>query len=199
LKGESKEVSENLIGDPRDIHLLTTDALLAELVAARAVAIGAGNQLSMVSDDARAILDWYRRNPTKWTANLNAGDTDAIIDLIGTSPPEDPAIPKDIAAEGRKVLRLVKVEAHRFAGLHLFGRSTEAPDRFVFTPGKDGQRFGQDFNCQRDSVVPDRPLASLPAPSRAWTGPILMRGYAAGWQRNRAPDVVDHSDAACGE
>ncbi len=123
-------------GAPRDIHLLTTDALLAELVAGRTVATSANSQLIIGSGEARAILDWYRRNPTKWAANLNAGDTDAIIDLIGSPPPT--ASPASDGADGgdRKVFRLVKVEAHRFAGLHLHGRSNEAPDRFVFTPNK---------------------------------------------------------------
>ena len=32
---------------PRDIHLLTTDALLADLIGGRAVALGGGEQLAL--------------------------------------------------------------------------------------------------------------------------------------------------------
>lgn len=71
----------------RDFHLLTTDALLAGLVSGRNIAIGDGRILTIASDNARAILDWYRLNPGKWTANLNEADTDAIVNLIGTAPP----------------------------------------------------------------------------------------------------------------
>jgi hypothetical protein len=129
-------VVETANGAPRDIHLLTTDALLAELVAGRPVATGASGLLSITSGDARAVLDWYRRNPAKWVTNLNAGDTDAIIDLIGSPPPVAPPPSEGAAAGGRRVFQLVKVEAHRFAGLHVHGRSDNAPDRFVFMPGK---------------------------------------------------------------
>ena len=72
---------------PRDIHLLTIDALLADLVGGRAVALGGGEELAIASDDARAVLDWYRQNRGRWQANLSAGDTEAIIDMIGTPPP----------------------------------------------------------------------------------------------------------------
>jgi len=134
-------VVEDLLSAPRDIHLLTTDALLADLIAGRAVALGAGSLLTIESGDARAILDWYRRNPTKWAANLNVGDTEAIIDLIGAPPPVANPVSERATAGVRKVLTLIKVEAHRFAGLHVYGRSTEAPDRFIFTPSKNVTLF----------------------------------------------------------
>ncbi|MCH2239544.1 MAG: ATP-binding protein [Blastomonas sp.] len=123
-------------GAPRDIHLLTTDALLADLIGGRAVALGGGEQLALASDDARAVLDWYRRNRGKWAGNLSAADTDAIIDVIGTPPPTTEAESEDGAARTNKLLRLVKVEAHRFAGLHAYGRPSAPPASFVFEPGK---------------------------------------------------------------
>ncbi|MES3043993.1 ATP-binding protein [Sphingomonas faeni] len=121
---------------PRDIHLLTTDALLADLIGGRAVALGGGEQLALASDDARAVLDWYRRNRGKWAGNLSAADTDAIIDVIGTPPPTTEAEAEDGMARTNKLLRLVKVEAHRFAGLHAYGRPSAPPASFVFVPGK---------------------------------------------------------------
>ena len=123
-------------GAPRDIHLLTTDALLADLVGGRAVALGGGEQLALASDDARAVLDWYRRNRGKWAGNLSAADTDAIIDVIGTPPPTTEAEAEGGSARTNKLLRLVKVEAHRFAGLHAYGRPSAPPASFVVEPSK---------------------------------------------------------------
>ncbi len=121
---------------PRDIHLLTIDALLADLVGGRAVALGGGDELAMASDDARAVLDWYRQNRSRWQANLSAGDTEAIIDMIGTPPPTTEASAEEGSSRAIKTLRLVKVEAHRFAGLHAYGRPSAPPASFVFEPGK---------------------------------------------------------------
>lgn len=121
---------------PRDIHLLTTDALLADLIGGRAVALTDGGELSLTSDDARAVLDWYRRNRGKWQSNLSAVDADAIIGVIGTSPPTVEAAASGGAASPARRFRLIKVEAHRFAGLHAYGRSTAAPASFVFEPAK---------------------------------------------------------------
>lgn len=123
-------------GASRDIYLLTTDALLADLVGGRAVTLGSGEQLTLASDDARAVLDWYRRNRAKWQSNLSAGDTEAIIDMIGTPPPTISATADVGSASPTRVLRLARVEAHRFAGLHDYGRVTEPPVSFVFEPGK---------------------------------------------------------------
>ncbi len=123
-------------GAPRDINLLTTDALLADLIGGRAVALGGGEQLAFGSDDARAVLDWYRRNRGKWAGNLSATDTDAIIDVIGTPPPTTEAEAEHGTARTNKLLRLVKVEAHRFAGLHAYGQPSAPPASFVFEPGK---------------------------------------------------------------
>lgn len=120
----------------RDIHLLTTDALLADLIGGRAVTLGNGEQLTLASDDARAVLDWYRRNRAKWQGNLSVGDTEAVIDTIGTPPPTILATADAAPASPTRVLRLVRVEAHRFAGLHAYGRVTEPPASFVFEPGK---------------------------------------------------------------
>lgn len=121
---------------PRDIHLLTTDALLADLIGGRSVALGGGEELTLSSDDARAVLDWYRRNPGRWQANLSASDADAIIDVIGTPPPEIEAGLDPGASGPKKLLRLQKVEAHRFAGLHAYGRRSAPPNTFIFQPGK---------------------------------------------------------------
>lgn len=127
---------ENDTSAARDIHLLTTDALLADLIGGAKVAVGEGELLSLESDDARAVLDWYLRNRGKWAGNLTAGDAEAIVDVIGLPPPTLEAAIGEGAVGARKVLRLIKLVAHRFAGLHAYGRSTEPPDIFTFEPSK---------------------------------------------------------------
>ena len=125
----------------RDIHLLTIDALLADLIGGRAVALGGGEKLKLASDDARAVLDWYRRNRGRWQANLSADDTKAIIDVIGMPPPTIDAESETDSAHAVRLLRLVKVEAHRFGGLHAYGRSSAPPAPFVFEPRLDCRRL----------------------------------------------------------
>lgn len=120
----------------RDIHLLTTDALLADLIGARAIAVGAGKHFSLDTDDARTVLDWYRRNRGKWAGNLAAVDVEAIVDTIGTAPPVTENAVEDGAVRTNRTLQLVKVVAHRFAGLHVYGRTAEPPETFVFEPSK---------------------------------------------------------------
>lgn len=129
----------------RDIHLLTTDALLADLIGGQAVKVRDGERLSITSDDARAVLDWYRRNPGKWAGNLNAGDAEAIIDAVGTPPPTIEPVTDTAATGPIRTLRLVKVVAHRFAGLHAYGRPTEPPETFTFVPNKPMTLF-EGFN-----------------------------------------------------
>ncbi len=121
---------------PRDIHLLTIDTLLADLIGGRALAIGGGDKLEMSSDDARTVLDWYRQNRGKWQANLSASDAEAVIDRIGTPPPTTEATANVGGTHTVKILRLVKVEAHRFAGLHAYGKPSAPPASFVFEPEK---------------------------------------------------------------
>lgn len=138
-------MAEEDLRTARDIHLLTTDALLADLIGGQAVAVRDGERLSITSDDARAVLDWYRRNPGKWQGNLNAGDAEAIIDAIGTPPPTIEPVADTAAAGPVRTLRLVRVVAHRFAGLHAYGRPTEPPDTFTFAPAKPMTLF-EGFN-----------------------------------------------------
>lgn len=129
----------------RDIHLLTTDGLLADLIGGQSVAVRDGERLSLTSDDARAVLDWYRRNPGKWTGNLNAGDADAIVDAVGTPPPTIEPVADMAAAGPVRTLWLVGVVAHRFAGLHAYGSPTEPPETFTFAPAKPMTLF-EGFN-----------------------------------------------------
>ncbi|KXV60224.1 hypothetical protein AD947_02610 [Acetobacter tropicalis] len=118
----------------RDIHLLTTEAVLADLVGGREVLVRGIDRYSLDSAGARSVLDWYRVNRGKWTANQSAADIDAIIDAVDATPPVvvPGATPAPMAA--RRKLTLKRMTAHRFAGLHVYGRVSDAPDAFIFTP-----------------------------------------------------------------
>ncbi len=187
---------------PRDIHLLTTDALLADLIGGRAVALGSGEQLALASDDARAVLDWYRRNHGKWAGKLSAADTDAIIDMIGTPPPTTEAEAEDGTARTNKLLRLVKVEAHRFAGLHAYGRPSAPPASFVFETGKPVtpagrcERLGQDLDRQCNYLVPDRSPDPVAAPARGRTAGFRVRDRTRRWHDHHPSNVGDYTTAA---
>jgi hypothetical protein len=134
--GEEGDVATDNQGVVREIHLLTTDVLLSELVNGYEVSLGGEKRLGIASSDARAMLDWYRRNPNKWAVNLNGDDVEALIDLVGSEPPNVvPAAGASNAPSGNK-LRLLKLRAHRFAGLHLYGKTSEPPEIFEFAPEK---------------------------------------------------------------
>lgn len=137
----------------RDIHLLTTEILLAELVGGRSIALEESEELAMADADARAVLDWYRLNKDKWTSRLSADDAEAVVGKIATGAPELAAAEE---AEGHAVgrrLRLVKVEAHRFAGLHMFGTSPQPPETFVFEPAKAVTLFEGSNGSGKTSIV----------------------------------------------
>ncbi|MBB3941459.1 hypothetical protein GGR39_003136 [Novosphingobium fluoreni] len=117
----------------RALHLLTTDLLLAELVSGRPIATNEGHRLTLESNAARGVLSWYRAAPAKWAGNVMTPDCEAIITSIGANPDQVPA-PAVSAYHERRVLRLAKIVAHRFAGLHAYGTADEPSTDFVFEP-----------------------------------------------------------------
>jgi AAA domain len=132
---DSEDIAEADEPTARPLHLLTTDILLADLISGRAIITGQSTRFDLPTAESRAILDWYRRNRPKWSGNLQAQDCEAIIDSIADEPPAL-AAPLSSGARGRQVLRLVKLVAHRFAGLHAYGSADDPPEDFVFEPAK---------------------------------------------------------------
>jgi hypothetical protein len=119
----------------RPLHLLTTDILLADLTSGRTIATSEGHSLVLSTDDARSALNWYRLNRAKWAGNVMAADCEAIVDALATKPPTIPA-PPGVATHAVRYLKLARLQAHRFAGLHAYGTDSTAPDDFVFEPDK---------------------------------------------------------------
>lgn len=119
----------------RPLHLLTTDILLADLISGRTIATDGGRTLALSTEHARSVLNWYRVNRAKWAGNVMGTDCEAIINSIATRPPAL-TLPALSAVPEKRELRLVRLVAHRFAGLHAYGTADDAPDDFVFEPAK---------------------------------------------------------------
>jgi hypothetical protein len=118
----------------RPLHLHTLDSLCADLISGRAIGVGQTNvEFSLQNPDARSILYWYSKNRGKWAGNVNAIDVESIVDSIEIAPVPLPALPGSSAGAQQRY-HLVKIQAHRFAGLHILGSSAQPPADFVFEP-----------------------------------------------------------------
>lgn len=117
----------------RPLHLQTIESLFAELIGGGAVQVDDKETFSLSTDDSRAILNWYRLNEGKWAGNVAAKDVEAIVDSQTTAIPTLP-VPAPGAPGSQRRLRLVRLEAHRFAGIHAYGTYDTPPPNFVFEP-----------------------------------------------------------------
>jgi hypothetical protein len=119
--------------EPRPLHLHTLESLCADLVSGRAVSVGTAGELFALPDDrTRSALKWYReKGSAAWTANVSVQHAEDLVDTILGQPPELPARPARPANANSRRLRLKKLEAHRFAGLHKFGTPSAAPENYV--------------------------------------------------------------------
>ncbi len=66
----------------------------------------------------------------KWAKNLNAGDVEAIVDHIGNEPPSLTAFSSAPQNGAVKQLTLMSITAHRFGGLHSYGKLLDPPADF---------------------------------------------------------------------
>ncbi len=118
--------------ETRSLHLHTLDSLIADLVSGRPIRTATGEPFVLADDRTRSALDWYRRKtPSSWAANVSAQHGEDLVATILQDPPELPALPARPANAKARHLRLKKLEAHRFAGLHKFGTPTAAPGNYV--------------------------------------------------------------------
>jgi hypothetical protein len=123
------------LAPPTPLHLHTIESLCVELVSGRAIGIGNDNlPFLLTSDAARGALDWYRRNKPKWKSPVSVPDAEGIVTTANQIPPVLVAAPTRPSSDGTHKLKLTKIEAHRFAGLHAYGNATSAPSNFVFEP-----------------------------------------------------------------
>jgi AAA domain len=118
----------------RPLHLQTIDSLFAELIGGDSVSVGADDsEFRLENADSRAILNWYRQNRPKWAGNVMTSDVEAMVSAVLTAPPALP-IPDVVTPKSGRILRLTKVVAHRFAGVHAYGTPDVPPPDFVFEP-----------------------------------------------------------------
>jgi hypothetical protein len=125
-------MNDGTMPQPRQLHLLTIESLLSDLLQGRSVSIAGNRTVEFESDDTRNVLQWYYANTEKWDRNLSAIDTDAIVARIDREIPEGLNAAQDIPQHEKKLLTLKRVVAHRFAGIHSFGSVRAAPEDFVF-------------------------------------------------------------------
>lgn len=121
----------------RGIHLLTTEGVLADLISGREILVTGKDPFALDTEDSRAVLGWYRDNGKRWAGNQRAEDIEAIINAVESPLPIVAAPADDATTTTKRSLKLVRMVAHRFAGLHVHGKLTDAPDPFVFTPTSD--------------------------------------------------------------
>jgi recombinational DNA repair ATPase RecF len=126
---------------PRLLHLQTIESLFAELIGGERIGIGTdGETFGLETPRSKAVLDWYRRNRPKWPGNVAITDIEAICDYMATTPPVLP-VPEIVRPDSARRLKLVKVVAHRFAGIHAYGEPGNPPEDFTFEPHEPATLF----------------------------------------------------------
>jgi hypothetical protein len=84
------------------------------------------------NERTRSALEWYRKKgAATWTTNVSAANGEDLVNAILLEPPELQALPARPANAKNRRLKLKKLEAHRFAGLHKFGTPDTAPANYV--------------------------------------------------------------------
>lgn len=107
------------------------ESLCIELIGGRAIGIGTQNvEFRLPTVHSRSVLQWYSRNRGKWAGNLASSDAEAIVDSLQEAPVEAPPVASATAGPVKR-LTLMKVVAHRFAGLHQYGLFNSPPEDFV--------------------------------------------------------------------
>ncbi|MET3180507.1 UNVERIFIED_ORG: energy-coupling factor transporter ATP-binding protein EcfA2 [Variovorax guangxiensis] len=116
----------------KPLHLHSIESLLAELIGGGAVGVGsAGESFSLPDAANRAVLGWYAKNRTKWAGSVMLADIEAIVASPGQTAPKMAAIVVP-SADSNVTFTLTRIQAHRFAGIHLFGTAKQAPEDFDF-------------------------------------------------------------------
>lgn len=122
--------------DPRPLHLHTLESLCVELINGKSVKIPNGTFL-LQDDHSKAVLNWYYRNRNKWAGRMSENDADSIANCL-TQELAAPAFPEAPTTKTNgKRLKIVKVQAHRFGGIHAYGTESSAPADFSFEPQRN--------------------------------------------------------------
>lgn len=116
----------------RALHLHTIDSLVADLISGKPVLLEGARYFALPHSAARSVLGWYQnRGPAAWSADVRAQHAEEIVDAISQPPPIVRALPSRHVNASNRRLRLKRLDAHRFAGLHKFGTPDAAPENYV--------------------------------------------------------------------
>jgi len=118
--------------ESRPLHLHTLDSLIANLVSGRSVETATGELFVLPDERTRSALEWYRKKGAgAWTANVSVAIGEDMVNAILLAPSALSALPARPANAKKRLLRLKKMEAYRFAGLHKFGTPGVPPPNYV--------------------------------------------------------------------
>lgn len=118
--------------ESRPLHLHTLDSLIADLVSGRSVETATEELFVLPDERTRSALEWYRKKGAgAWTANISAAIGEDMVNAILLAPPALPALTARPANAKKRHLKLKKLEAYRFAGLHKFGTPAVPPPNYV--------------------------------------------------------------------
>jgi hypothetical protein len=120
----------------QELHLHTLDTLCNDLVGGHAVRYGSDERLLSLENDARSILSWYWKNQSSWTKNLSSTVVEGVIASLDIEAPNRKPAASASNTGDKKLLTLIKLEAHRFAGIHAYGSENQAPENFILEPSK---------------------------------------------------------------
>ncbi|CAN7591869.1 AAA family ATPase [Acidovorax sp. LjRoot118] len=116
----------------KSLHLHSVESLLFELIGGGSVSVGSdGEVFSLPDASSRAIMNWYAKNRLKWASNVQQLDIEAIVASPSLALPEPVAVTVP-AAGPKSSYTLTRLQAHRFAGIHVYGTKKEAPKDFDF-------------------------------------------------------------------
>jgi hypothetical protein len=117
---------------PLPLHLHTVESLCADLISGRSLGVGPENEpFKLQAVGSRGILNWYRQNQKKWSAQIPEKDLEMIVDAAASTPP---SLPVTHGVNSEKKLRrfsLAKVRVHRFSGVHGYGTVHQPPEDYV--------------------------------------------------------------------
>jgi recombinational DNA repair ATPase RecF len=117
---------------PRPLHLHTLDTLIADLVSGRKIAVDENETFGLSSNRSRSALKWYQnKGEDRWSGNISQPIGEELVSAIQTDTPELLQANTGQSNSSTRRLRLVKLQAHRFAGLHRFGKPDDPPKDFT--------------------------------------------------------------------
>lgn len=129
-----QEKSEGNKSTPLNTHTLET--LCKELVSGRAVLPDNGEEFRFCSTGTRSVFSWYLENRDKWSGRNYKSDVRAMAMHLYKKPLKyDVTKVAEAPQQGRRI-HLKKLRAHRFGGIHKYGKVEEAPEDFEFDFGK---------------------------------------------------------------